>query len=643
MISALAAVALALAALGIGCWVLERCKYDPGNAIAQLAVGFAVGMGLLGWVAFWFGALGILRPAAVLMLVAVGLIALWPYRSLLKLEDGRAAMSRVSVVLLVGLVASIGIDMLEAFAPAVEGDTMAYHFALPKHFLHDQRIAFVPVAVEGAVPLLTHMTYALAMALGGEQAAQIWLLLTQLGLLAAVYGLARRWLTRDWALAVTLLLNTTPAMILGAGTGHVETRTALYMLVGVVAAVDAIRTQSRGAVVVAGLAAGFFAGSKYYGLFAAFAIGAVLLSSPRRWALAGTFAMVALLAGGQWYAWIWVNSGMPIFPTLYSVFGAREGQWNAQIASFFKTQYSGYSPLPTDLATFVSYPFLATLAPPVSIESGRAGFGPFMFLALPWVLASTRQWRTWFGGDLVRIAAAGFLFYSLWFWIPTNQLTRQLLPIYPLGLIVVAVAATKWSEANAYQRQWGAALAVSILFGFLIHLAYSTNYVRYYARHESRTQFQERNIAFASVADWVNGHLGDSVRVGNPVRSINYLLDVPYMSLDPAFVAQVELHPRAQNLRTFVGQLGQQHLTHLLVYPSLDSHIKPGYGIVHLARKAVAAGCAEPEQRIPSLTISSRTMGLVAPDSVDLVRLTPASPACRSALGQDAFAHGGAE
>ncbi len=196
------------------------------------------------------------------------------------------------------------------------------------------------------------------------------------------------------------------------------------------------------------------------------------------------------------------------------------------------------------------------------------------------------------------------------------------------------MAATRWSESNRFERQWAAVFAISISFGFLIHLAFSTNFVRYYAWRESRASFLQRNVAYASIADWVNANLRDSARVGTTLRSINYLLDVPYLALDPAFVAQVEMHPRAQSLAVFVRQLDEQQLTHLLVHPNMAAPIAPGYGIVHHARRVVAAGCAVPLRRLGTVTITSRTMGLLAPDSVDVLRLTTSAPACKSALGR---------
>src|SRR5688572_27149514 len=256
MIAIIVAIAQSLASLGFGLAVLRLARYETEPGVLRLGMALGLGAGCIGWLGFWIGVAGAFRPVAFGGVVAAGLLLLWLRRGDLALARGDR-FDRITVVLLAALSVSLFIDLLEAFAPAGDVDTMAYHFALPKQFLQQHRVFFVPLAVEGAVPLLMHMTYAQAMALGGEQAVQLWLLITQIALLATLYGVARRWLDRDWSLALVLVLNVTPAMIYGGGTGHVETRTALFMLIAVIAATDSVARRDVGAAIVAGLAAGF--------------------------------------------------------------------------------------------------------------------------------------------------------------------------------------------------------------------------------------------------------------------------------------------------------------------------------------------------------------------------------------------------
>src|SRR5437867_48799 len=252
----LAPIIIAASSLGIGTGVLTCIRYRTCSRFETLGVAFALGSGIIGWSTFWVGVAGYLTPVPLALLLLPGLVLLTRTLSVWRIGvEVPAGFQRLLVGL---LLVSLGIDFLEALSPAADIDTTAYHFALPRRFLKAGAVEFVPVAVEGAVPLLTHMNYTLAFGLGGERGLQLWILITELVLIISFYAYARRFLSLSWALALSVVLLTTPAVIYGGGTGHVETRTALFMLVGAFAAADGNRVGNPGAAIVAGLAAGFF-------------------------------------------------------------------------------------------------------------------------------------------------------------------------------------------------------------------------------------------------------------------------------------------------------------------------------------------------------------------------------------------------
>src|SRR3990172_3042017 len=154
-------VVMTLACYGYGFALLRLARYDPPSALQRVAFAFALGVGALGWTSFFFGVTGNLGSAALWLLLIPGLVPLWMLRrGPPRLQVDR--LSLISWVLLALLTVSLTIDLAEALAPAADVDTMAYHFAIPKGFIAEGRVEFLPVAAEGAIPLLTHMTYAVA-------------------------------------------------------------------------------------------------------------------------------------------------------------------------------------------------------------------------------------------------------------------------------------------------------------------------------------------------------------------------------------------------------------------------------------------------------------------------------------------------
>ena len=154
---------------------------------------FALGMGTIAWAVFWFGISELFNIYVFHLLLIPGCLILVCLYKRLPIEKLSGIDAKTKIVLIC-LFVSLFFDALEAFAPPADADTLAYHFAIPKMFLSSGGIEFIPVAVDGAIPLLTHMTYVIALGLGGELSLTLWTFFTQIALMITFFGIAKRWL-----------------------------------------------------------------------------------------------------------------------------------------------------------------------------------------------------------------------------------------------------------------------------------------------------------------------------------------------------------------------------------------------------------------------------------------------------------------
>ena len=192
MISFLVLMILMLSSLGYGLLGLRiiSCPHAPSWG-EDYGRAFALGMGTLGWLVFWFGISGFLQSWILWGILSPGVLSLWFLRKNLRGFSFKD-IGNISWMLLMFLMVTVFLDLLEALAPPADADTLAYHFALPKQFLKNGVIEFVPIAVDGAIPLLTNMTYLLALGLGGETSLTLWSFTTQMFMVIALYGVGRR-------------------------------------------------------------------------------------------------------------------------------------------------------------------------------------------------------------------------------------------------------------------------------------------------------------------------------------------------------------------------------------------------------------------------------------------------------------------
>jgi len=609
MIGALVAIAICGACIGAGAALLAglRLLREFGGA-ERIGMAFALGFGVLGWILFFFAWLGWLDRVALGALVAVGLIGLAVLpRTPSREHRSTEPFDGVFWALLIALALVLAADLCEGLSPPVDADSLAYHFALPKQFLSAGRLEFVPRAVDGAVPLLPQMTYLVALGLGGERALTLWTMATGWMPAVLLYGICRTRLSRNWSLAAALLLLTTPAMLYSGGSGQVEPRMALMALATAIAIARALSTRRLTPAVAAGLLAGFVVASKYTGLLFAAAAALPLLFHRRAPAALIGYGVAAALAGLQWYAWNYANSGDPVFPLLFQALHLPDSDiWTqAQDAVFRSLFYQVENPLPRDLFWFLAYPFGATLWPDPTIESGRTGLGPLGLVLLPFALAGAWQARGRLAAQpFAAFAVVTFAYYVLWFVTGSSQRVRHLLIVYPMLVACFLFATTRWSTRSGASHPIAFAIALILVLQIGGQVVYAASYLRHVASGEERTTFLSRNVIGYDVVPWINMNLRSTDKILVIERQLVYLIDVPVFYAHQIDGAVIDVGSNPINQARLWHQMTRQGVTHVAL-PTVPGD--PPQPLENALMGLVDNGCATHVHSADTAHFASRT------------------------------------
>jgi hypothetical protein len=600
-----------LAVLGAGALALRALGLQADFPVRERALwAFALGVGVLGWLVFPLARAGFVGQGALLAIeaiLALGAALLWPdLRQIPRPKPARWGWLGWTL----GLVAvvAVGFDLAEALAPPLDADSLAYHFAAPKQILREGGLRFSPTAGDRAG--LTHMTYLTALAGGGERALTLWAMASGWAAPLFLYVVARRWLAPSWAAAAALLLATTPAWIYGGGSGQVEPRLALFAFAGLLAAAEARRTGSLRHAALAGLMAGFYAAAKLSGLIFVAAAGLVVVGRRNLWRPALTFAAAAVVAGFQWYAWSYAESGDPIFPGLFSILGVRDPSWwNATADATFREFLAAERPAKPAILWLFAYPFAASTGLGFQFwDAGRTGFGPFGLLVLPFALGGLWRFRGRIGtSPLVSVAGGVLSFYILWILAGPSQRIRHFLPFLPAFLLCATVAAARFAADVRRERFLAAATAIALAVHLAAGALYALPYLRRMATDESREVFLERHLMSFAAARWINANLSPSDRILVTERQLIYYLDRPALYLLPVYQAEVDLRDINRDVRGQWNALGRRGATHLLLIPGL-AVANDSSGLWRLGRALVEAGCAEGAAAINVRRFVSRTL-----------------------------------
>lgn len=376
-VAVLAAALLALAALGLGTWLV------PEGMPARPAVALCTGLALLGGIAGWTLSWPIHSMAAwSIVLLALVLLRRRPlFDSLragvrdLRHAAGQSPRWAAFATMLMGLASTA------CWIPTMQVDDLAYHLGLPSHLLLYGQYRPDPAhQVWSFAPWLGDVLQGIASLLAGQDARgavnALWLaLLAPLAWSAS--GAIGAKPSERWA-CVALVASFPPLVWMAAGMQTELPATALLLAALVVVISRDPRWLLPAAVLFAGMAA-----LKTMHPFAAAPLGAYALWHNRirlGWKPLAAASALGLLVAGSSYAQAWWHTGNPVLPLFNNVF------------------QSPYFPVETyrDLRWFTGFdlalPWRMTFDTPRYVEAFDGGLG-FTLVALSgaWLLALLRR------------------------------------------------------------------------------------------------------------------------------------------------------------------------------------------------------------------------------------------------------------
>jgi hypothetical protein len=607
-------VLLTFACLGAGALLLFTLRLlNNWPILEKVGLAFALGFGFIGWLFFWLGAVGWYSPEAAWVVCGLLAMALVPLRQNFTLNLAQINFSALEWVLFGLIAVAMAADFLEALAPPVEADSLAYHFQLPKQFIVEGRLIFVPRALDGAVPLLMQMTYVAVLLLGGNEdvALTLWTFVSGWAPGFLLFAFSRRWLPRHWSLALLLLFQTLPAMLYGAGSGHIEPRLAMFVLIAAFGFVALKDNPRFGPILLIGMGSGLYAASKYTGLLFVAAAGiSLLICSGRYWFRNGVVCgLVVLVVGGQWYGWNAYHTGDPIFPVLFSALGLEDWAfWDADYAASMKD----YLALRIDQISWwerwLAYPVAATLFPSFAMEAGRVGLGPYFLMIAPFALVGAWHQRHKIKGSLLAPAALTvILYYVFWLGFGGIPKVRHLLPILPIALVCLAVGSVKAIEAWPHLRlPIGLAMILSLAVNMGVVGFFSRPYVAYAMSGFDREVFLTNNVNGYPVAAWLNQQDGiDKVLL--TYRAFRYYVSPASYLAFPRIQKLIEARVGRVEVANFWKHMRDLGISHILT--DRPTTMSQGTASVDSAIKELArTGCLGHMNEIQTLWRTSRTL-----------------------------------
>ncbi len=411
------------------------------------------------------------------------------------------------------------------FLPLTGYDTMAYHYALPAMYLSKGQVFCVPFMYHANWPQHMEIIFGWAMGVYNDIFANGVSYAYTLALLAAVYAVAAKISGPGAGLLAAALMGSFYVFKVESSNGYVDIGTAFFETAAVYGAYMYYKTGDKKFIFASAACAGGAASVKILGVFSAVFLPFFIILSgggkKLRFKEAIIFALMAGLIASPWYIKSWIDTGNPVWPFAYKIFGGK--YWSQELSDFRSVYYSGKGG-GKDLLGLLTLPFSMVLSKKID---GYMGNNMIVFyLLLPFIIYSAAVKK--------EKAKGFFLIYTAvftMFWYFSAKMVRFYLPGLAVIAALTAAEAVKLMEGK--NRVWKyAAFAMMV---FLLTYGFPRDLSRFilFSGAEKRDAYLDKNLDCYKLYEKINKDSSIDGRIVLFKEVRGYYLKKDYMWGDP--------------------------------------------------------------------------------------------------------------
>ncbi len=265
-------------------------------------------LAILSYTVFGLGVFGWLTSKNLIGLTASWLfLVVFYFHNKISLPEMRLRKREWLLVIL--LLAAAVINILGALGPEIGFDALWYHLTLPKIWLAEHSIRYIPGSVfeYSVMPKLIEPLYAVALSLGNEIWAKLIHFCFGLLILIPLYGLSRKFLGRFMSLLVLVLFYTNLVVGWESVTAYVDLARTFFEIL-------ALKLLFDNKPVAASITLGLAITVKFLSLTGLPVFLILLLFRKKSLSELFRFTFFCLLVPLPWWLFSWLTTGNPFYP-----------------------------------------------------------------------------------------------------------------------------------------------------------------------------------------------------------------------------------------------------------------------------------------------------------------------------------------
>ena len=427
----------------------------------------AILLGIYSYIVFALGLLGILYKSNVVIttLVFWGVVI---YLNKRKIRFGKLELSQDSKLIL-WLIAILGIlNLIGALGPELSFDALWYHLTLPKIFLEQNKIFFIPGGLfyYSVMPMLGEMFYVGALSFGSEILAKIIHFSFGIMTCVALYKISRNFLDKKFSLLVVLVFYSNLVVAWQSITAYIDLTRTFFEVMAFWGFVNYLKTKEKKWITESAVMAGLAISTKLLAL-GSLCVFAVLIAIRDKKISKNVFIfiLIGLIISLPYFSFSFINTGNPVYPFFTKFYGV-----GVSLNLFNPIKFL------TD-----SLSILTRSADPIS---------PIYLIFLPVIIYSFRR----FTPIIKFISLYSFLTFIAWYLTPRTGGGRFLMPYLPAFSLISVYSMTLLSNNL---KRFSVYLIIFIAFiSIVFRWAANNKFIEPDLSLESRSKFLSENLNF---------------------------------------------------------------------------------------------------------------------------------------------------
>jgi hypothetical protein len=441
---------------------------------------FSIGLliGIYSYIIFALGLAGILYTETVLFCSLVFILAIFIFRKKIfpQFKHQQLGHGKTPYVFGVIIVLQALINLLGVFGPELSFDALWYHLTLPKIFIEQHAIVFIPGSLlyYSAMPKLTEMLYTAALLLGTTTLAKGIHFFFGILITIALYSFTKRHMSHFFAGLSALIFYSNLVVGWESITAYVDLARTFFEFMAVWGIVLWVTTQEKKWLIEAALLLGLAITVKLLALgslilfcclflFARFYLHYTIVTLRHVF----LFLICAVAVPFPWFVFSYLHTGSPIYP-------------------FFSNMY----PVTPDI-NLLNVKLMVTSFYTVFLNSPDP-ISPLYLIFLPCLVL---VWKT-LSKEMQLLASYACSALVLWYITPHYGGGRFILPYLPVLSILVVVILQHLQFSKRTQQLLLTMMLLVSASSIMYRGIANAKFIPYVFGRESKTAFLEKHLHF---------------------------------------------------------------------------------------------------------------------------------------------------